>query len=254
MSEKSASKSQLYEVAKAQKIAMWMIAGMLLGGLGLRPIGMLFGVVGMAFLARALQKRYVFLWALGMFIPFGNIVLMIIVNNDATIFLRKHGIRVGFLGADMKELKTQSANTSKPIHPKPRKKRDLWGDVIETKEEAEKVIQNSSLFFYIIGLMSIVAGFSISIAYAAGGVLLLIPAFFLRQKKSRTAAVLILLLECAEIAVRVESGANGLLFPIIGIWFGIKAVQATFLWHKFKKKHSGHSHEKIHSEAETTIA
>ena len=258
MQEKSDSRSQLYEVAKAQKIAMWMTLGMILGGFGLNPIGMIFGLIGMAFLARALQKRYAILWILGMFIPFGNIALMIVINSDATAFLKKHGVRVGFLGADINDINEYSTDNLKSKPSKTPKKRNFWGNVIETKEEAEKTIRISSYVFYFFGGSTLLFGWIVSIAVSLGGLILLVPTFFLHKKKSRTAAIFLLVMQLGEIAVRLESGVNGLLTPIIGIWFGIKAVQATFIWHKLKKQHSDHppaKHaKKSHTEAETLIA
>ncbi len=244
--KKSEPKNPLYEVAKAQKIAIWMMLGMLLGGIGLTPVAMIFGVIGMYFLATALKKRYVPLWMLAMLIPAGNFIILFIVGTDATAFLKKHGVHVGLLGANMSDVEGYSKSERHnpgTVHKKASKKRNFWGDAIETKEEAEKVIRNSSLFFLIISLLSILIGLSTSIIYTVSGIVILIPTLVLRQNKSQVAAVVLLLAEIGEIAARIESDVKGLIIPIIGIWLSIKAVRATFIWHKLKKQHSAKHRE-----------
>lgn len=256
--KKSDIKKQLQDVAKAQKMAMGLMVGMIVTGFGFTGISIIFAVLGISFLTIALKKKYTPLWILGAFLPFVNLILLLVINSDATAFLKKHGVRVGFLGADINDINEYSTDNLKSKPSKTPKKRNFWGNVIETKEEAEKTIRISSYVFYFFGGSTLLFGWIVSIAVSLGGLILLVPTFFLHKKKSRTAAIFLLVMQLGEIAVRLESGVNGLLTPIIGIWFGIKAVQATFIWHKLKKQHSDHppaKHaKKSHTEAETLIA
>ncbi len=55
-------------------------------------------------LADALQVGPAFLWVLGMLVPCGSYVIVLILSQKAGNFLRASGVKVGFLGADTSKL------------------------------------------------------------------------------------------------------------------------------------------------------
>jgi hypothetical protein len=110
-----------------------------------------------------------------------------------------------------------------------------WLSTIESRDDALKVVRESSSGFFLVAAiqaaLSFVVGFSIlfdAAVYAIGG-------FFLRRFKSRVAAVVLLLLAAlaafATLANRfgekVGGGSNIILAAIV-LWTAIRAVEATF--------------------------
>lgn len=106
---------------------------------------------------------------------------------------------------------------------------------IESREDALKVVKDTSLgFFVVAGLqaaLSFLVGFSVlfdAVIYVAGG-------FFLRRFNSRAAAVVLLLLAIAGAGVTFanKAGANlgggsNIFLALIVLWAAIRAVEATF--------------------------
>ncbi len=113
-----------------------------------------------------------------------------------------------------------------------------WLSKIESRDDALKVVKDTSMgFFFIAALqvgLSFIMGFSIlldAIIYAVGG-------FFLRRFGSRAAAVVLLLLATAEAGVTFANrvganlgGGNNIFLALIILLAAIRAVDATFKLH-----------------------
>jgi DNA integrity scanning protein DisA with diadenylate cyclase activity len=108
---------ELLKLAKAQKLLIHGILTSILAVVLLSvgaPVVAVFGLVvhvaslilqllAVYRIARALGKTAV-LWLLGVFIPCGGIILLLILNQEATKALEKAGLKVGFFGAKMAEV------------------------------------------------------------------------------------------------------------------------------------------------------
>ncbi len=109
---------------------------------------------------------------------------------------------------------------------------------IETREDALKIVKDTSTAFFVVaGLQtaaSFILGFSIlfdAAIYAAGG-------FFLRRFRSRGAAVVLLLLALVGFGVTLGNrfganlgGGNNIVLSVIVLWAAVRAVDATFKLH-----------------------
>lgn len=122
-----------------------------------------------------------------------------------------------------------------PVLPK---KKNFWSgsfDKIETKDEALKIIKNTSNGFYFLAVLNIILGyFIVGISAIIDGVILAIMAFLLRKFNSKIAAIILLLLSIVGLIVTVtnkisgSTGGQNLVLAVIMIWLSIRAIQATF--------------------------
>ena len=124
----------------------------------------------------------------------------------------------------------------------PPPKKNNWFGKIETREEALKVIKDSSNGFYFLAVLQIVIGYFLLGASAiVDSVILAILAFLLRKFNSMVVAILLLLLSLAGIVVtginRFGGGTGGrnIILAVIMIWVSVRAVQATLKLHKLEK-------------------
>lgn len=120
------------------------------------------------------------------------------------------------------------------------KTKKLWFGKIESKEDAIKVIKDSSNGFLILAAIQIGIGFLIGTTAIIDGVLYAILALLLRKFNSRVVAIIFLLLSSAAIVVtginRFGEGEGGknIFLAIIMIYVSIRAIQATFKYNKVK--------------------
>ena len=66
-------------------------------------------------LAMALKLAAPFLWVICSFIPHLNMVVLLILNVQATAALRANGIQVGFMGANMNDFQETPTTTEKQV-------------------------------------------------------------------------------------------------------------------------------------------
>lgn len=128
-----------------------------------------------------------------------------------------------------------------PTETKPPKK-NAWFGKIETKEEALKIIKDSSNGFYFLAALQIVIGyFLLGLPAIIDGVIFAVLAFLLRKFKSMVVAMLLLLLSVGGIVVTAinqfggGTGGRNIILALIMIWVSIRAVQATAKLHKLEK-------------------
>lgn len=128
-----------------------------------------------------------------------------------------------------------------PAESKPPKK-NVWFGKIETKEEAIKVIKDSSNGFYFLAALQIVISyFLLGLPSIIDGVIFAVFAFLLRQFKSMVVAVLLLLLSVGGLVVTGinkfggGTGGQNLILAVIMIWVSVRAIQATFGLKKFQQ-------------------
>lgn len=107
---KEYKKEQILEIANYQiKIIFLMVYCILLNGLALRFFVLSFLLSGflayfMLKLAKALDLKLAFIFAILAFIPIVSIISLIVLNQMATKALFHAGLRVTFFGADKNEL------------------------------------------------------------------------------------------------------------------------------------------------------
>jgi hypothetical protein len=61
-------------------------------------------LVCIAKLASALRSRFVWLWVIGALIPCVSLIVLVAINSNATSALQLSGVRVGLLGARLRDL------------------------------------------------------------------------------------------------------------------------------------------------------
>lgn len=137
--------------------------------------------------------------------------------------------------------------------PEAKEKKKGWFAKIESRDDALKVVKDTSMgFFFVAALqaaLSFLVGFSIlfdAVIYAVGG-------FFLRRYNSRAAAVVLLILAVVGAGVTFANkaganlgGGNNIFLALIVLWAAIRAVEATF------KLRGRYSVEAVASEAPRT--
>ena len=123
-------------------------------------------------------------------------------------------------------------------------KKAIFGK-IETKEEARKIIRESSNGFLILGIICIVASFFVEIDVGIdvfiNGVLFAILALLLKKFNSRTAAILLLLLSIGIVVVTGINkfgggqGGRNIFLALVIAWTGVRAMQGSFVYNKLPK-------------------
>lgn len=129
--------------------------------------------------------------------------------------------------------------------PAPLKKKDFWSgsfDKIETKEEALKTIKEVSHGLYFLTILTFIAYFILSARFAVmfDGIVYAILAFLLYKFNSKIIAIILFLIGVIYLITFVVSktydnieGAHPVLVFTM-IYFGIRAVQATFKLQKLQ--------------------
>lgn len=126
--------------------------------------------------------------------------------------------------------------------PTPPKKKNTWFGKIETRNEALKVIKDTSNSFYLLAILQTILGyFIIGIWSITDGIVFAVCAFLLRKFNSRIVAIILLLLSVSGLVItgmnKFDDGAGGrnLFLAVIMIWVSIRAIQATFELKKVKQ-------------------
>jgi hypothetical protein len=94
------------DVAKHQKNVLWVLVLTLLT-FWMPFVSIVTGIFGVVFiyrLAKALKSSLAWLYIVLSFIPFVNLIAVIVLNSRATNVLKAHGIRVGLMGANQEDL------------------------------------------------------------------------------------------------------------------------------------------------------
>jgi cobalamin synthase len=128
-----------------------------------------------------------------------------------------------------------------PTESKPRKN-NTWFGKIGSKEDAIKVIKDSSNGFYFLAALQIIIGyFVLGLTTIIDGVIIAVLAFVLWKFRSIVAAVFLLLFSIVSIVVTAinqfggGTGGSNTILAVLMIWISIRAVQATFKLHKLEK-------------------
>jgi hypothetical protein len=109
---------------------------------------------------------------------------------------------------------------------------------IENKDDALKIIKESSMAFFFIAVLSAALCYFIAPSMIMDAVLYAILAGILLKWKSRTAAVLLLILGAAAVVMTIlnkvgvtSEGGNNIFLAAIIFWAAIRSVEATFKLH-----------------------
>ena len=114
---------------------------------------------------------------------------------------------------------------------------------IDNKEEALKIIKESSYVFIFISILNAVVGYFIAPVLISYAILFSVLALLLLRLKSRIVAVLLFLLSAGSLVMTVltnlghtKGGGTNIFLALIVFWISIKALEATFKLHgKFKE-------------------
>ena len=107
----SFSDSEIIEIAKKQKIILWLIlASFVAAFIPYAPI--VTGILSLIFiyqLAISVRSTVAWLYAVLALIPLVGLIALLVVNSKATKALKGRGVRVGLMGANQSDLKNLSA-------------------------------------------------------------------------------------------------------------------------------------------------
>ena len=117
------------------------------------------------------------------------------------------------------------------------KKRGLFSK-IENREDALKVVKDTSMAFFVFAALQAAASFWVGFSGLIDVVVYVVCGFFLRRASSRVAAVILLLLAGGGAAVTFLnraganlSGGTNIFLSLFILWVAIRAVEATFKLH-----------------------
>lgn len=106
---------------------------------------------------------------------------------------------------------------------------------IETKDDALKVIKDTSIGFFVVAGIQGGIGFFIAPALIIDAVLMAVLAFILMKWKARTAAVILLVLASIMTITTflnkagvISEGGSNIILALIVLWAGVRATEATF--------------------------
>jgi uncharacterized membrane protein HdeD (DUF308 family) len=123
-------------------------------------------------------------------------------------------------------------------------KKNSWFSKIESKEDALKVIKDTTTAFIAIAVLQAILSFFVGHSILIDGIINAGGAFFLRRFNSRVAAVVLLIVATISVGITIANllgaelgtGTN-ILLAIIVFWAGVRAVEATFKFHgRFAEK------------------
>jgi hypothetical protein len=120
-------------------------------------------------------------------------------------------------------------------------KKNSWFSKIESREDALKVIKDTSSAFVAISVMQAILSYFVGYSILIDAIINCGGAYFLRRFNSRVAAVVLLVLASLSIGITIANllgaklGAGTNIFlAIVVFWAGIRAVDATFkLYRRF---------------------
>lgn len=117
--------------------------------------------------------------------------------------------------------------------PTPKKKR-LFSK-IESREEALKLVKDTSNAFFFIAVLQAALAYWVGLSILFDAVIYAVAGFFLRRFNSRAASVVLLILALIGGGVTVANraganlgGGNNIILSIIVLWAAVRAVEATF--------------------------
>lgn len=121
-------------------------------------------------------------------------------------------------------------------------KKNSWFSKVESREDALKVIKDTSSAFIAIAVLQAIISYFTGSSILIDAIINAGGAFFLRRFNSRAASVILLVvavisfcITCANLlGAKLGTGTN-ILLALIVLWAGIRAVDATFKLHsRFK--------------------
>jgi hypothetical protein len=106
---------------------------------------------------------------------------------------------------------------------------------IENRDDALKMVRDTSMAFYAIAGLQAVLSYWIGLGLLVDAAIYAIGGFFLRRFNSRAAAVVLLILALLSAGVTIANkagadvgGGNNIILALVMLWAGIRAVEATF--------------------------
>lgn len=114
-------------------------------------------------------------------------------------------------------------------------KKKGWFSKIESREDALKVVKDTSMGFFAVAGLQAALSFLVGFSVLFDAFIYVVGAFFLRRYNSRAAAVVLLVLALAGAGVTFANkaganlgGGNNIFLAFIVLWAGTRAVEATF--------------------------
>jgi hypothetical protein len=118
-----------------------------------------------------------------------------------------------------------------------KKKSGMFGK-IESREDALKIVKDTSMVFFAIAALQVALGFFIAPSIILDAVLFAILAGILLKWRSRVSAVLLLLLGSSALVMTVlnfagvtDAGGTNIILAIVIVWAANRAIEATFKLH-----------------------
>jgi hypothetical protein len=123
-------------------------------------------------------------------------------------------------------------------------KKNSWFSKIESREDALKVIKDTSMAFFVVAILQAVVTFFAGSNLMLDAIVNMGGSFFLKRFNSRVTAIVLLILAALPIGITIANwlgakigGDINIFVAIIVFWAGIRAVEATFKFHgRFAKQ------------------
>jgi len=116
-----------------------------------------------------------------------------------------------------------------------KEKKKGWFSKIESREDALKVVKDTSLVFFVVAALQTALSFLVGFSVLFDAFIYVVGSFFLRRYHSRAAAVVLLVLAVVGAGVTFANkaganlgGGNNVFLALIVLWAAIRAVEATF--------------------------
>lgn len=114
-------------------------------------------------------------------------------------------------------------------------RKNFFGKVIESPEEARKVVRNAAIAASIFGSIALLAGLANHFMFLDAAILLGI-AYALQKQKSRIGAVTFLLYAFFGLIIGIFRHTAWYLLPLVTTYFSYRSVQGTFALHALADK------------------
>ena len=119
-----------------------------------------------------------------------------------------------------------------------KEKKKNWITKIESRDDALKMVKDTSMGFFVYAGIMVVASFALGFSLLIDAAIYAVGAFFLRRYNSRGAAIVLLIITSigAVVTLANMAGANlgggkNIFIAAIFAWAAIRSVEATFKLH-----------------------
>lgn len=117
-------------------------------------------------------------------------------------------------------------------------KKGVWFSRIKTREDALKMVKDTSMAFFVLAAIQAALSFAVGFAVLYDAAIFSVGGLFLRRFNSRTAAVVLLFVAVLGLGITLANtagadlgGGRNVVLALIVLWAAIRALEATYKLH-----------------------